>query len=90
MKKDEMVLYMCNCDHKFNFCESCLHHYVIYKVKIFEEVRCPREDCNALMDVTSDFFKQLPADIQKSYRKLQQFNLAANDPNTKLCPKENC
>jgi hypothetical protein len=81
---------MCNCEHKFNFCESCLHHYVIYKVKIFEEARCPREDCPALLDMTTDFFKQLPADIQRSYRRMHQFYQTASDPNVKLCPKENC
>jgi hypothetical protein len=36
MKKSDQQLTMCDCEHKFNFCESCLHHYVIYKVKMFE------------------------------------------------------
>jgi hypothetical protein len=73
IKKSETQLWMCNCEHRFNFCESCLHHYVIYKVKIFEEVRCPREECPALIDTTSNFFKQLPADVQKRYTRLHLF-----------------
>ena len=35
-------IYLCECEHKKNFCESCLHHYVIFKVNNFEEVLCPR------------------------------------------------
>ena len=87
MKKEDRKLYLTNCEHKENFCESCLHHYAIYKIKTFEEVHCPREDCSALIDTTAEFFKQLPADVQKSYRKLHQFYITANDPNVKLCPK---
>ena len=30
----EKTLKLCTCEHK-NFCESCLHHYVIYKVNNF-------------------------------------------------------
>jgi hypothetical protein len=28
-----------NCEH--NFCDSCLRHYVDYKISRFEEVLCP-------------------------------------------------
>ena len=90
MKKSDKMLYMCDCEHKFSFCESCLHHYVIYKVKNFEEVTCPRDECDKLLDTSTDFFKQLLADIQKNYRKVHQFFTVANDPNSKLCPREHC
>lgn len=81
---------MCDCEHKFNFCESCLHHYVIYKVKNFEEVMCPRDGCPASLDMNTNFFKGLPADIQKNYKKVHQFYLTSKDPDLRLCPKENC
>jgi hypothetical protein len=87
MKRSEEQPWMCNCEHRLNFCESCLHHYVIYKVKIFEEVRCPREECPALLDTDSLLFKQLPADVQRNYRRMHQFYITANDPTVKLCPK---
>jgi hypothetical protein len=35
---------LADCDHKHRFCESCLHHYVIYEVKNFDE------GCPALLD----------------------------------------
>ena len=78
---------MCDCEHKFNFCESCLHHYVIYKVKTFEEVHCPHEGCPAMLDISSRFFQQLPIDVQKSYKKIVQFYTVAKNPDTKMCPK---
>lgn len=90
MKKSDKQLTMCDCEHKFNFCESCLHHYVIYKVKMFEEVYCPREGCEVLLNMNGDFFKQLPADIQRNYKKLHQFYVTSKDPSKKLCPSENC
>jgi hypothetical protein len=40
--------------------------------------------------MTTNFFKNLPADIQKNYKKIYQFHLVSKDPNVKLCPKENC
>ena len=33
------------------------------------------------------FFKNLPADIQKNYKKIHQFQSVANDLNSKLCPQ---
>ena len=81
---------MCDCEHKFSFCESCLHHYTIYKIKNYEEVSSPQEGCPATLDIGSPFFKNLPEDIQKNYKKIKQFQLVAKDPNTKLCPSESC
>ena len=40
--------------------------------------------------MNTNFFKQLPIDIQKAYRKLHLFYETSKDPNLKLCPKENC
>ena len=88
--KKKKALYVSDCDHKYSFCESCLHHYVIYKVKNFEEVLCPNEDCDKVMDTEASFFKQLPVDIQRNYKKIHQFFITSNDPNLKLCPKEEC
>lgn len=81
---------MCNCEHRDNFCESCLHHYVIYKVKSFEEVFCPYEGCPALLDMNTHFFHNLPLDIQKNYKKIHQFSLVTQNPELKLCPREDC
>jgi hypothetical protein len=83
-------VFMCNCEHKRNFCESCLHHYVIYKVRTFEEVHCPHDGCSAKLEPSSDFFKALPLDIQKNYKKIYQFFMISKDPNLKICPKEDC
>jgi hypothetical protein len=79
---------MCDCEHKYSFCESCLHHYVIFKVNNFEEVNCPQEGCPSILDMNSPLFKNLPADIQKKYKKISQFQKVSKDPNTKLCPNE--
>ena len=73
-----------------NFCESCLHHYAIYKINNFEEVCCPHEGCPKTLDMNTKFFKNLPVNVQKNYRKIYQFQLISKDPNVKLCPKENC
>ena len=89
LKKNKEV-YICDCEHKYCFCESCLHHYVIYKVKNFEDVNCPHEGCPAVMDMNFPFFKNLPTDIQKNYKKIHQFQMVSKDPNSKLCPQENC
>ena len=78
---------MCECEHKLNFCESCLHHYVIYKVKNFEEVKCPSDGCPRTLDMDTRFFRNLPADIQRNYKKIHQFQVVSQDPETKLCPK---
>lgn len=42
------------------------------------------------MDLEGPFFKALPLDIQKKYKKIHQFQMIAKDPNLKLCPKEKC
>ena len=89
IKVSDKTLKLCTCDHN-NFCESCLHHYVIYKVKNFEEVLCPEENCNAPVDTNGTLFKGLPIDIQKNFKKAQRFFDTAKDPNSKLCPKEEC
>ena len=82
-------LKLCTCNHN-NFCESCLHHYVIYKVKNFEEVLCPQEDCKSPVDTKGALFKGLPIDIQRNFKKAQNFFETAKDPNSKLCPRPSC
>lgn len=37
------------CSHAF--CDSCLRHYVDYKISRFEEVSCPSENCPEIMDM---------------------------------------
>ena len=37
-----------------------------------------------------EFFHQLPKEIQKKYPKVHRFNLTMKDPDTKLCPKNDC
>jgi len=54
---------------------------------MFEEVFCPREGCNVLIDTNGLFFKQLPLKIQQNYRKLHNFYQTVNDHNKKLCQK---
>ena len=77
------------CPH--TFCDSCLQHYVIYKVGMFEEVVCPEEGCEEVMDTESDCYtKNLPKDVCKKYEKVRAFYLAAKDPNLRLCPSEQC
>lgn len=89
-RKKSMQVYISNCEHKMNFCESCLHHYTIYKVKSFEEVMCPHEGCPATIDTKTNFFKNLPLDIQKNYKKIHQFYITSKDSDLRLCPRENC
>lgn len=40
--------------------------------------------------MNTSFFKSLPIDIQKNYKKLHQFYVTSKDPNSQLCPKEDC
>ena len=81
---------MCSCENTFNFCESCLHHYAIYKIKNFEEVLCPKEGCISHLDILTAFFKQLPVDIQKRHHQYLEQVKAMNNPQIKLCLKESC
>jgi hypothetical protein len=83
-------VYLCDCEHKDRFCESCLHHYAIYKIKSFEEVLCPHDGCPHTIDTTTHFFRNLPADVQKHYKKIHQFYLTSKDPDLRLCPREDC
>ena len=77
------------CEH--TFCDSCLQHYVIYKVGMFEEVVCPAEDCNEVMDTQSEFYsRNLPKDVCKKYEKVHAFYLTMKNPNLRLCPNEKC
>lgn len=86
IERSQKQLTLCDCEHNTEFCESCLHHYVIYKVSRYEEVFCPHDGCQVLIDVDGDFYRQLPAQIQKNYKKIHQFYVTANDPTKKLCP----
>lgn len=45
------------CSH--SFCDSCLRHYVDYKISRFEEVVCPAEECPEIIDIEGDFYKSL-------------------------------
>ena len=72
-------MYVSDCEHKHSFCESCLHHYVIYNVNNFEEVNCAHEGCPATLDMNGAFYKNLPLDIQKKYRKIHQFQIVSQD-----------
>lgn len=59
---------------------------MIYKVGMFEEVVCPDEECDIIMDKEFNFYKNLPDDIKKKYVKINAFYVAAKDPSLKLCP----
>ena len=79
---------LAKCYH--TFCDSCLQHYIIYKVGVFGEVFCPQEDCNKILDVDSQFFSHLPPEIQKKYKKIHLFYLTTKDISLRLCPNEKC
>jgi hypothetical protein len=57
---------------------------------MFEEVLCPEEGCNFVMNPETEFYGNLPEEIRKQYLKAHQFYMTANDPTLKLCPKEDC
>jgi hypothetical protein len=63
---------------------------VLYKVNTFEEVLCPHEGCSGKLDPSSGFFKALPLDVQKKYKKIYTFFMVSKDPNLKICPREDC
>ena len=90
MRVSEDMPMLSKCEHRYKFCESCLHHYAIYKINNFEEVFCPHEGCQALLDTDSKFFNQLPSEVQNRYPKVHRFHIAQKDPNTNLCPHEDC
>ena len=81
---------MCGCEHTSNFCESCLHHYAIYKIKSFNQVPCPKKGCSSPLNIKSEFFKQLPADIQRTHHLYLKQMKAMKNPHIKLCPKATC
>lgn len=37
-----------------------------------------------------NFFKRLPKDIQKKYKKIHLFHQTAKNPHLRLCPNEKC
>jgi hypothetical protein len=55
--KEEDRQKISKCAH--SFCDSCLRHYVDYKISRFEEVLCPSEDCPEIMDTEGAFYKSL-------------------------------
>lgn len=58
---------------------------------MFEEVVCPDENCDLVLDTESDFYKNnLPKDICKKYEKVHAFYLTAKNPNLRMCPDEKC
>ena len=78
------------CQHQHHYCEQCLDEYTIYRINQFQEVVCPNPFCDIPIDTKGQFFKQLPSKIQQRYAKIHQFHLTHKDPNSKLCPAENC
>lgn len=81
---EKFVCGICECEYKIDerveigkcnhgYCESCLHQYVKYKVGMFEEVLCPDENCEILLNTETNFFQGLPIDIQNKYKKLHLF-----------------
>ena len=90
MRVSEGMPMLSKCEHRYKFCESCLQNYAIYKINNYEEVFCPYEGCQTLLDTDSEFFSQLPREVQNRYFKVHRFHITMNDPNTKLCPHEDC
>ena len=88
--KETSNLFITQCEHRLNYCESCLHEYTIYMVSQFQEVPCPDMECGELIDTKGKFFKELPIKIQESYLQLHNFYSTVNDPLCKMCPKQNC
>lgn len=42
------------CNH--SFCLDCTKTYILYKIKMFEEVYCPKEECKALLNDKTEFY----------------------------------
>jgi hypothetical protein len=57
---------------------------------MFEKIICPEENCSEELKITSTFFKQLPVDMQKRYKKIYLHMLTVSQPHLRLCPNENC
>ena len=79
---------MAKCNHQF--CASCLHQYVIYKIGVFESVECPNEECREVLDENTRLYSELPLDARKKYKKLKEYTESLKNPNRKLCPNEKC
>ena len=99
--EERFLCKICECEYKLNekanvgncthgFCDSCLQHFCIFKIGMFEEVTCPSENCDEKLDVNSAFFKSLPEDVQHKYKKVHAFYVASKNPNSRLCPNEKC
>ncbi len=77
-----------SCEHFY--CSSCLHQYVIYKIKAFETVECPKEGCHQTLDENSKIYPELPLDVRIKCKKLLQYDMVKEHPNRKMCPEEKC
>lgn len=76
------------CEHKF--CGDCLNMYIVYKLNTMEDVVCPEEECDTLMDTKKDCYRNLNNDYKKKYEKLQLWKQTLQNPRLKLCPSEHC
>lgn len=68
------------------FCDSCLRHYVDYKISRFEEVLCPAENCTEALDIEGPFYASLTDQHKEKYKKVHAFAVVSKNPNSRLCP----
>lgn len=57
---------LADCGH--TFCTDCLTQYVIYKVKVREDVLCPEENCPNKLASTGEFFARLPEQVRDKFK----------------------
>lgn len=61
-----------------------------YKIARFEEVFCPAEGCNEVLDISDDFYKTLNIALKEKYNKIHNFYAVSQNPNIRLCPNDKC
>ena len=54
---------------------------------MFEEVICPYENCELIIDQSKEFYQNLSDELKKQYLKIHQFYSTSKDPSLRLCPK---
>ena len=74
------------CEHRSNFCASCLYSYTVCRANQFQEVTCPEIGCKEKIDLNLNFYSELPESIKVKVKKVQQFYAALSDPFAQICP----
>ena len=50
---DSEKVSLSHCEHFY--CTSCLQQYIVYKIGLFEELICPHDECDELVDQNTKF-----------------------------------